>query len=368
MKRISQFLLLLSFSIAYSQTNFKMDISAPMFEKDSISIAPLMGMGDIHMLYNLTIHPDENVRFMKSFSAAFIKIHDQNTITGYIEYPQPILFSYFNAIENGAYGSDVFFIEKGDYTIKINDKNLDFTSGSETPTNAEYKKLKKQLELADKKLKPFEDNDAGDIEYKQKLLRNYIIKNPNSYVAFWEIVSDFSKYGFNRSYIENMPLFSKKIKGIFGYKEFDKVLKLENSTGVGGNFPDLKLNSSDKINTSNFSDYKLTLIDYWATTCKPCIKDLPKLVNLYETYKGKGIQFISVADDTVKERMDRANKILSENKVTWKNYFDLNKEFITKLHATGYPLQILVDQNGKIIARKFGELDQITTEIEKYIQ
>jgi tartrate dehydratase beta subunit/fumarate hydratase class I family protein len=66
--------------------------------------------------------------------------------------------------------------------------------------------------------------------------------------------------------------------------------------------------------------------------------------------------------------MDRANKILNENKVIWKNYFDLNKEFMTKLHATGYPLQILVDKNGKIIAKKFGELDQISAEIEKYIQ
>jgi thiol-disulfide isomerase/thioredoxin len=368
MKRISQLLLLLSFIFAYSQTNFKMEISAPIFEKDSISIGPLMGMGDIHKLYNFTIHPDKNVRFMKSYSAAFIRIHEQNIVTGYLEYPQPILFSYFNVAENGAHGSDVFFIEKGDYNIKINDTNLDFTSGSETPTNAEYKKMKKLFEIADKKLKPYEDNNTADIEYKQKLLRNYIVKNPMSYVAFWEIVSDFSKYGFNRSYAENMPLFSKKIKRVFSYKEFDKVLKIENSTGVGGNFPDVQLNSNDKISQSSFSDYKLTLIDYWATTCKPCIKDLPNLARLYETYREKGIQFISVAADTEKDKMDRANKILNENKVIWKNYFDLNKEFMTKLHATGYPLQILVDKNGKIIARKFGELDQISAEIEKYIQ
>ncbi|MBK1897788.1 TlpA family protein disulfide reductase [Chryseobacterium paridis] len=368
MKRISQIVLLLSFSLAYSQTNFKMEISAPDFEKDSISIGPIMGMGGIHTLYKFVVNQDKNVRFMKSFNSAFIRINDQNVMTGQIDYPQPILFSYFNTVENGAYGSDVFFIESGNYKIKINNKNMDFTPDSDTPTNIEYKKLKKQLEIADKKLKPFVDNNPINIEYKEKLLRNYILKNKNSYVAFWEIVSDYSKYGFNRSYVENMPLFSKKIKETFSYQEFDKILKLENSTNVGATFPDLKLNSTDKISKSSFSDYKLTLIDYWATTCKPCIKDLPKLVSLHENYKSKGVQFISVADDTVKDRMDRANKILGENKVTWKNYFDLNKEFPAKLHATGYPLQILVDQNGKIIARKFGELDQIAAEIEKHIQ
>ncbi|KFF29321.1 hypothetical protein IQ37_05850 [Chryseobacterium piperi] len=345
-----------------------MEISAPVFEKDSISIAPPMGMGETHKLYNFTIQPNKNVRFMKGFNTAFIKINDPNIVTGQIEYPQPIIFGYFNAIEKGGYGSDIFFIEKGDYTIQIKNKNLDFISGSETSTNAEYKRLKKQLEIADKKLKPYEANDPRDIEYKQKLLKAYINENPSSYVAFWEIVNDFSKYGFDRSYVENMSLFSKKVKGIFSYKEFDKVLKIESSTGVGENFPDLQLNASDKINKSTFSDYKITLIDYWATTCKPCIKDVPKLVSLYENYKAKGVQFISVADDTMKERMERANKILAENKVTWENYFDLNKEFRTKLHATGYPLQILVDQNGKIISRKFGNLDEITAEIEKYIQ
>lgn len=368
MKKISQVLLFLSFCTIYSQTNFKMDISAPVFAKDSITIAPPMGMGETHKLYNFTIQPEKGVRFMKGFNTAFIRIDDSKAVTGQIEYPQPVIFGYFNAVEKGGYGSDIFFIEKGDYKISIVDKNLNFTSGSETPTNAEYKKLKKLLEIADKKLKPYEDNNPGDIESKQKLLRTYITKNPNSYVAFWEIVNDFSKYGFNPSYVENMPLFSKKIKGIFSYKEFEKILKIENATSVGANFPNLKLNSTDQINKSSFSDHKLTLIDYWATTCKPCIKDLPKLVTLYEKYKDKGVQFISVADDIVKDRMDRANRILNENNVSWKNYFDVNQAFLNKLHATGYPLQILVDQNGKIIARKFGELDQIAGEIEKHIQ
>lgn len=365
MRKIPQILLLLSFFIGYSQTNFTMEISAPVFEKDSILISPPESTKNVMSLYSIKIHPNKDVKFMERFNAASIKVKSENIITGYIEYPQPIVFNNLSVKQDSLY---LFFLEKGDYKIRINNKKFDYTLLSGSPINEEYSKLKHIVKSADLKLKPFNENKSEDIIYKQKLLQAYIKKNPNSYVAFWEIVNDFSKYGFNTIYIENMSLFSKKIKEIYSYKKFDTILQLENSTNVRGNFPDVQLNPNDKITKTNFSDYKLTLIDYWATTCKPCIQDLPQLTKLYDAYKNKGVNFISIASDASQDRMKLANKILTENKVSWNNYFDINKEFPKKLNAAGYPLQILVDQNGKIIARKLGEFDQIKTEIEKYIQ
>lgn len=365
MKRISQFLLLLSFSIAYSQTNFNLEISAPLLKRDSILIAPPESAKSASHLHNIKIHSDKRARFMEASSAASIKIKSENTITGYIEYPQPFNFSYFGIRTDFP---EIFFIEKGNHKIKIDSENLNYTLLSKSLTNTEYKNLKSILKAADARLKPFQENSSEDIIYKQKLLQNYIRKNPGSYVAFWEIINDFSKYGFNKIYLETLSLLSNKVKSIYSYKELHKILQLENSTNVGGNFPDVQLNSADKIVKASFADYKLTLIDYWATTCKPCIQDLPKLIELYTAYTSKGVQFISVANDVTKERKQLANKILSENKVSWANYFDINQEFPKKLNAAGYPLQILVDQNGKIISRKLGELDEIATEIEKYVQ
>jgi thiol-disulfide isomerase/thioredoxin len=110
------------------------------------------------------------------------------------------------------------------------------------------------------------------------------------------------------------------------------------------------------------------LIDYWSTSCKPCIDDFPKLVELYEKYKKLGVNFISVTDESKKNKIGLAKNILTRNKVTWRNYFDINREFHKKLNASGYPLQILVDNNGKIIARKIGVLDEIETEIKKYVE
>lgn len=75
-----------------------------------------------------------------------------------------------------------------------------------------------------------------------------------------------------------------------------------------------------------------------------------------------------MTDENKKENMEKATEILKKNNVAWKNYFDMKKEFPKKLNASGYPLQILVDRNGKIVARKLGELDQIEEEIKKYVE
>jgi len=80
------------------------------------------------------------------------------------------------------------------------------------------------------------------------------------------------------------------------------------------------------------------------------------------------VNFISVTDENKKEKIDLATKILEDNKVGWKNYFDVNKEFHKSLNISGYPTQILVDSNGKIIARKEGDLDKIEAVIKKSIE
>ncbi|MEJ7823038.1 MAG: TlpA disulfide reductase family protein [Chitinophagaceae bacterium] len=288
---------------------------------------------------------------------------------GRILYPQPFSFSYYDPKNNRLYETKLIFIEKGDHKILINrHNNLDYILDSNSPSNIEYKNLKNQLKAYDEKLKPFQNNDSKNIDTKQNFLQKYIIRQPNSYVAFWEIVNDFSKFGFTKSYLKSLSLFSQSVKKAFSFIEFKKIIDIENSTNIGGNFPDVSFNSNDKIVKSDFSNYQVTVIDYWATFCKPCIQDLPKLVELYEKYKNKGVNFISVTDENKIERIELATKILENNKVGWKNYFDVNKEFPKKLNASGYPLQILVDRNGKIIARKLGELDQIESEIKKNLE
>lgn len=356
-------------SLLFSQNNFSLKIEAPEFEKDSLFMGPPTSTGNIRNIYNYDIVTTKNVIFNKENSYVKVKITPENIITGEINYPQPIEVSYYDPKINGGYMTKPFFIEKGNIKISINKQNnISLVLEIETPSNKEYTRLKKQLENFDSKLKPFQNNNPIDIEAKQKFLQSYIRKNPNSIVAFWEIVSDFSKFQFHKSYIASLALFSSEVKKNFSYIEFKKIIAIENSTGVNGNFPDVMFDKNSMISKSDFSEHNLTLIDYWSITCKPCIEDLPKLVELHKKFKEKGVNFISVTDENKKENMEKATEILNKNNVAWKNYFDMKKEFPKKLNASGYPLQILVDRNGKIVARKLGELDQIEEEIKKYVE
>ena len=80
---------------------------------------------------------------------------------------------------------------------------------------------------------------------------------------------------------------------------------------------------------------------------------------MYDEYKNKGINFITITDEHDPKRIELAKSILSKHHVKWVNYFDINDDFKNKVNATSYPLHFLVDQNGKIVARVIGDLNEI---------
>ncbi len=49
---------------------------------------------------------------------------------------------------------------------------------------------------------------------------------------------------------------------------------------------------------SHFSKENLVVINLWATWCKPCIKEMPELNSIKETYKKENVDFLSLSIDT----------------------------------------------------------------------
>lgn len=370
MKRtiIALFVFLCSYCSA--QSNFTLEFTAPEFLNKILFISPEMSTGNVEKLYNIDINQNDSIVFYKDMNAASIPVRNTNFITGKVGYPQPLSFSFINEDGLGGQNSLPFFVEKGYLKlIVIKEPHLLYRIISSTPANVEYGKLKLLLKKYDDHLKIFSKNiDHVILEAKELVLQKYIKKNPSSFVAFWETVFDFSNLGYNEAYFENLRYFSLALKKSEPYIKFKKLLEIQQSTAVGAEFPVVNFNNKESITREDFSRHKLTLIDYWATSCVPCIKGFPDLVELHEIYKDAGLNFITVTDESQKNKIDLANKILKDNNITWKNYFDTNKKFVKQLNASGYPLQILVDSNGKIIAREVGEIDKLKIEINKYLQ
>lgn len=107
---------------------------------------------------------------------------------------------------------------------------------------------------------------------------------------------------------------------------------------------------------------KLLLVNFWASWCAPCKKEMPALEKLYGKYKdeggeGKGLMVLSVCVDTDAEGLEAAKKFAQENKFSFptlgggyvalmlKNYFDGN---------INLPAMLFVDKDQKVLKAASG--------------
>ncbi len=91
-----------------------------------------------------------------------------------------------------------------------------------------------------------------------------------------------------------------------------------------------------------------TVLDFWASWCPDCRKDMPIVKQIQEKY-GKRIKLIGVSFDTDKEKM---TKYLDANNYTWMQYSEFKKWKETRIskeyHISWIPTSYLIDPDGKV--------------------
>ena len=144
------------------------------------------------------------------------------------------------------------------------------------------------------------------------------------------------------------------------YKETDpaaamdlqKQVENKKSFMIGGQAPDFSQSSpeGEEVKLSDFRG-KILLVDFWASWCGPCRRENPHVVELYKKYKEQGFEILGVSLDNKKDRWTNA---ITSDKLEWQHVSDLKgwKNEVAKLYSvTSIPHTILLDQEGKIIAR-----------------
>ena len=114
-------------------------------------------------------------------------------------------------------------------------------------------------------------------------------------------------------------------------------------------------NNDQKINLKRFKG-NLILLNFWATWCEPCKKEMPSLDKLQidPEFENLKIFVINVGRDS----KDKTNKFL--NKLDIKNlkpYFDSQITLAKVFALRGIPTTILFNKNGKEFARIVGSID-----------
>ncbi|PXY00999.1 hypothetical protein DF185_10085 [Marinifilum breve] len=152
----------------------------------------------------------------------------------------------------------------------------------------------------------------------------------------------------------------------------ERTIKLKESTLVnsGDMAKDFTLEMLDgsKVKLSDLKG-KVVLINFWATWCNPCMKELYEFPErIIEPFANKDFVLLAISrgekPDVVRKKMDR----LKSRGVEFNAGLDPDEE-IYKLYATNYiPRNFLVDQNGKVVYTSIGYTDEKLNKLVQKIE
>jgi peroxiredoxin len=158
----------------------------------------------------------------------------------------------------------------------------------------------------------------------------------------------------------------KKYPNDRNIKLFHDVVQSMQATAIGQPAPEINLPSPDgkEIALSSLKG-KIVLIDFWASWCGPCRKEMPTVVKAYSKFKNKGFEIFGVSLDQDKSRWVEA---IQKDQITWPQVSDLQQwqsSVVRQYNIQGIPYTVLVDREGKILAKNLRgpELENKLTEV-----
>jgi len=119
--------------------------------------------------------------------------------------------------------------------------------------------------------------------------------------------------------------------------------------------PNLKLT---KLNgrTVTLSEYLKkgpVLINFWATWCSPCKKEMVYLDKFERKYKDEGLSILSISVDSQKS-LSHVRSYIRANDYIYDVFLDPNRQVFKKLNGNLMPTNVLLDTDGKVLWRHYG--------------
>ena len=133
---------------------------------------------------------------------------------------------------------------------------------------------------------------------------------------------------------------------------------------IGKKSPNLTLKDSlGRFQTLHMVNAKYTILVFWDPDCSHCKKEIPKIKDLYDQVKGKGVQVYAVCTEV---EIDKWKKFIREHKLDWINVADptLQTNFRKIFDITSTPVIYFLDDKKNIVAKKLA-YDQVGELLER---
>jgi peroxiredoxin len=92
---------------------------------------------------------------------------------------------------------------------------------------------------------------------------------------------------------------------------------------------------------------KVVLVNFWATWCPPCRKEMPDLNGLYGRFKDQGFVILAISD----EDADKVKPFIAERKINYPILLDKDRKVNEEFQVEGIPKTYVYDREGKLVAQ-----------------
>ncbi|HEV3481545.1 MAG TPA: TlpA disulfide reductase family protein [Candidatus Acidoferrales bacterium] len=92
---------------------------------------------------------------------------------------------------------------------------------------------------------------------------------------------------------------------------------------------------------------KVVLVNFWATWCPPCRKEMPDLEALYDRFKGEGLVVLAISD----EDAAKVRPFVAERQVTYPVLLDPGRRVNNLFQVEGIPKTFVYDREGRLVAQ-----------------